>query len=108
AVWTNGQYGTNGLPAYVEFTDGWTVDIADTIASTNTLLLADSITGLAAVGDSYRIRSHFTIASLFGTNNETGLLAGSTAAQADNILLLNPETQLTTTLFYFSNSSAHA
>jgi len=105
AVWADGEFGTNGLPAYVEFDSGWMVDIADTSASTKTLLLADTITGLASVGDSYRIRPHFTVASLFGTNNEAGLTAGSTAARSDNILLLKPETQQTTTIFYFSNSA---
>jgi hypothetical protein len=44
-------------------------------------------------------------ASLFGTNNETGLTAGPNPSQADNVLLLMPKTQSTVTLFYYSNPS---
>jgi hypothetical protein len=105
--WGNSQYGTNGILSYVEFANGWTVDIADASATSKTLTLAGSINGIAAPGDSYQIRPHFTVASLFGTNNETGLKPGLNPAQADNILLQIPQTQQTMTIFYFSNATAH-
>jgi len=45
------------------------------------------------------------VASLLGTNNETGLLSGPNPAQADNVLIYMPETQTTLTVFYYSNPS---
>src|ERR1051326_213325 len=107
AAWTNGEFGTNGLLSYVEFTNGFMVDIADTSANNHNLILAGSLSGIATTGDAYRVRSHFTIASLFGTNNETGLKSGLNPSQADNILLEIPQTQQTMSIFYFSNSTSH-
>ena len=107
ANWGNGQFGTNGVPAYVEFDNGWMADIADSSANSHSLVLAGALGGVVSTGDAYRIRPHFTIANLFGTNNETGLKPGSNPAQADNILVLIPETQQTMTIFYFSNTTIH-
>jgi hypothetical protein len=101
AAFVVGQYGTNGMPAYVEFNDGTMMDIANTTA--NSLALSSSTAGTATAGEAYRIRAHFTVASMFGTNNETGLVAGPNPSKADNILLFIPETQQTLTLFYYSN-----
>ena len=106
ATWTNGQFGTNGVQGYVEFNNGWMVDIAGTTSTTKSLSLAGSVGGLVAPGDAYRVRQHFTVASLFGTNNETGLKPGLNPSQADNILLVIPQTQQTMTVFYFSNAVA--
>jgi uncharacterized repeat protein (TIGR03803 family) len=107
AVWLNGQFGTNGTPAYVEFDNGIMVDIANSFAATRNLVLAGNLSGIASVGTAYRIRPHFTIASLFGTNNETGLKSGLNPSQADTIILQIPQTQQTLTIFYFSNAIAH-
>jgi len=96
-----GEFGTNGMPADVELDNGTMIDIANTTG--NSVALAASTAG--TVGEAYRIRAHFTVASLFGTNNETGLVAGANPAKADNILLVMPETQQTLTLFYYSNPS---
>ena len=104
--WTNGQFGTNGTIAYAEFNNGSMVDINDTVAATNTLLLAGSLSGIASVGDAYRIRAHSTISTLFGTNNQAGLVPGPNPAQADNVLLWVPQTQSLLTLFYYSNSAS--
>src|SRR5262249_13382439 len=71
--------------------------------SAQTIQLATSVSGLAAVGDWYRIRAHFTVSSLLGTNNETGLVAGPNPAHADNVLIYMPESQTTLTVFYYSN-----
>lgn len=100
---TNNQFGTNGLPAYVEFDQGTMIDIANT--SSKTVALAANAAGLCSTGTPYRIRGHFTIASLFGTNNETGLVAGPNPSKADNIMLMLPETQSTLTVFWYSNPS---
>jgi len=106
ANWAVGQFGTNGTQAYVEFNNGWMADVAKSTTS-STLALAGNLTGVVSVGDSYRIRAHFTIASLFGTNNETGLQSGGNTAQADNILMLVPQTQQTLTIFYYDDGINH-
>jgi hypothetical protein len=106
AHWTNSQFGTNGLLSYVEFDNGWTVDVADTIGADGNLALAGSLDGIVTVGDSYRIRPHMTVAGLFGPNNESGLKPGLNPSQADAILLQIPQSQQTLTIFYFSNAVA--
>src|SRR5258708_25539133 len=90
------------MPAYVELDNGAMIDIANRKA--NSVALAASAAG--TVGEGYRIGAHFTVASLFGTNNETGLVAGPNPSKADNILLVTPQTQQALTLFYYSNPSA--
>ncbi len=106
ATWVDGQFGTNGTRAYVELDNGYRADIANSAAASQTLTLAQSLTGVASVGDHYRVRPHFTIAGLFGTNNEIGLKSGPTPALADTIMLIVPETQQTVTIFYFDNGTA--
>src|SRR5262249_51920806 len=103
AAFASNQFGTNGTLAYVEFNNGDMVDIANTTTVTNNLVLAGSVAGMASVGDAYRIRAHFTIASLFGTNNEAGLTPGPNPAVADTILVQIPDTQALLTIFWFSN-----
>lgn len=105
ATWSDGQFGTNGSLAYVEFDNGWMADISDSSAADQSLTLADSLLGIASPGNNYRIRSHWTAASLLGTNNETGFKPGRNPSEGDNVLLLNPETQSMVTLFYYSNSA---
>lgn len=104
ASWADGQFGTNGILAYVEFNNGLMIDIANTSSNNQSLTLAGSLNGIASSGDAYRIRPHFTIASLFGTNNSAGLKPGLNPSQGDNILLEIPQTQQTMTIFYFSNA----
>jgi hypothetical protein len=77
------------------------MDIVSTTPATKSLALAGSVGSMAAPGDAYRIRAHFTVNSLFGTNNETGLLPGLNPALADNIIIHVPETQQTLTIFYY-------
>src|SRR6185369_7031473 len=76
ATWTSSQFGSGGVPAYAEFDNGSMVDIAGSASTTKSLSLAGNLGGMASAGDAYRIRAHFTVASLFGTNNETGLKSG--------------------------------
>ena len=102
AVWIQNQFnGSNGL-FYVEFDSGAMADITSTDASTKTLSFAGNLPSPIAAGNAYRIRRHFTLADLFGANNDAGLLPGQNAAQADNVLLHMPQTQQTHTIFYSS------
>ncbi|HZR18483.1 MAG TPA: fibronectin type III domain-containing protein [Verrucomicrobiae bacterium] len=105
AAWTVNQFnGTNGS-FYAAFTNGWTVDITNTDASTHTLDLGSDVRAVAAPGAPYTIRKHFTIATLFGPTNQVGLAAGQNPSAADNILLTIPESQQTMTIFYFNDGA---
>jgi len=103
ARWTDNQFnGTNG-PHYLEITSGshagFLTDILDTDAASRTLILAHDLSSVLSGGETYTIRKHWTLASLFGPNNQAGLGAGSNVS-ADEILIYNPATGLYTTYFY--------
>ena len=103
AHWTDNQFnGTNGLH-YLEITSGshagFLTDILDTDAASHTLTLAHDLSSVLSGGETYTIRKHWTLASLFGPHDEAGLGAGSNVS-ADEILIYNPATGLYTTYFY--------
>jgi hypothetical protein len=101
ASWVDDQFnGANGA-FYVEFDSGLMVDITDTVGSSKTLTLAQDVQGTVGIGDQYRIRQHATIASVFGANNEAGLLGAGRPQDADNIILYSAATQSATTYFYY-------
>jgi hypothetical protein len=106
ATWTTSEFGNGGIPAYAEFNDGTMADIAS-VPTSKSLSMAGSLNGVASPGDAYRIRGQFTISSLFGTNNETGLQSGGKTAQADTIQVLIPGTQQTLTIFYYDDGVNH-
>ena len=107
STWADGQFGTNGVPAFVEFDNGWMADIANCSAGAHCLALAGSLGGAVPQGVAYRIRKHFTIASMFGAHNEAGLKAGFNPSVADNILLIIPQTQQVITIFYYDDGTLH-
>jgi hypothetical protein len=107
SAWADGQFGTNGAPAYVEFDNGWMADIANCSGSMHCLTLAGGLGGAVSTGNSYRIHKHFTIASMFGTNNEAGLASGLNPSSTDNIILVNPQTQRNLIIFYYNDGTYH-
>jgi len=103
AHWTDNQFnGANG-PHYLEITSGshagFLTDILDTDGLSRTLTLADDLSSVLSGGETYTIRKHWTLATLFGPNNQAGLGAGSNVS-ADEILIYNPATGFYTTYFY--------
>ena len=94
ATWTDNLYNSTiaGAPPtnFVEIVSGpgagTTYDILGTTASTKTLTLGSPLLSGITSGASYRIRPHWTIASVFGATNQGGLQGGS-AANADQIQL---------------------
>ena len=84
ATWTDDQFNSTMVPAkpthYVEVVSGSlagsTFDIADTVAATKTLVLATSLADGSLNGQSFRVRRHWTLAAVFGSNNEVGLKGG--------------------------------
>jgi len=92
ATWTDNQFnGANGS-FFVEITSGprsgTTYDIQTTTAATKSLTLVQNLAVGVAAPVSFKVRKHWTIATVFGPNNEGGL-SGGDAAGADKILLQN-------------------
>lgn len=93
ATWTDGQYNGASGSYYVEFESGLVADIADTDGAGKRLVFPGTLGGSVPAGSKYRIRRHQTIADVFGSNNEAGLLGGRNTAEADNVVLYVPQTQ---------------
>ena len=107
STWAEGQFGTQGVAAYVEFDNGWMADIAGCSAANHCLTLAGGLGSAVSAGNSYRIHQHFTISTMFGTNNEAGLKSGLNPTAADNILIQVPQTQQILTVFYYDDGTYH-
>ncbi len=94
ATWTDNQYNstTAGAPPtnFVEIVSGpgagTTYDITATNAAAKSLTLDGPLLAAITSGASYKIRPHWTIASVFGATNQGGLGAGSVVS-ADQIQL---------------------
>jgi len=109
ANWTNGQFSGTGNAYFIELTSGPGAGITDDVISntSTTLTTASDLSSMIIPGTTtYKLRKHWTIGSVFGTNNEIGLAGGSSASTADNIILLDPETQVYYTYYYRTNSPA--
>src|SRR4029434_6221431 len=92
ATWTDNQFnGANGA-FFVEIASGpgagTTYDIQTTTAATKTLTLAQNLAGGVTAPVSFKVRKHWTIASVFGANDESGLQGGNTTT-ADLIQVFN-------------------
>ncbi|WP_395750842.1 TIGR02597 family protein [Prosthecobacter sp.] len=105
ATWADNAYNGAGgaISYYVEITSGarmgTTYDITATSAASQSLTLTQALATGVASGDSYKIRPHWTIASVFGATNQNGL-AGGNSSTADQILVWNPAIQGYATYYY--------
>lgn len=104
-AWTVDQFNSNNQKFYIEITSGSASgkmsDVVDT--STDSVTAADNLASIGALaGDKFAIREHMYVKDVFGTTNQAGLLADGTGEPnlADNILIMTPETQLITSIFY--------
>jgi uncharacterized protein (TIGR02597 family) len=92
AVWVDNQFNGAAGAFYVEITSGpgagTTYDIAGTAGATKTLTLAQPLAASIVNGASFKVRQHWTIGSVFGPLNESGLQGGALAT-ADQILIWN-------------------
>lgn len=103
ADWSDDRFnGANGS-FYVQLAEGTVVDIMGTDGAAQSLTLADALPPEIVPGTRYSIRRHLTIADLFGANNEAGLLGGLEPSTADDVLLLQPATQETLTVFWYDD-----
>ncbi len=100
--------GANG-PHYLEITNGtgngvWT-DITATTANSVTLL--DNISSfITPATTTVKIRKHHTVGTYLGAANSIGLQGGVDLASADQIVILNPVTQLPKTIFFSTDEFA--
>ncbi len=101
--WSDSQFAPVGGVHYIEITSGAACghasDITATDAQTKTIGVDPAFSQLLGGGEAFKIRQHWTLASLFGPNNEAGLGAGSNTA-ADEILVYDPVAGTYTTYFY--------
>lgn len=103
---TTGPALAQGPRYFIEITNGagegvWT-DIISNTAST--VVTADNISSLISGTSIVAIRKHHTIGSIFGANNESGLLASDQFATADNLIIVQASstgaTMLADGIFY--------
>jgi len=103
ATWTDNQFNGATNNYYVELLTGTgagiTSQITGTSASGKSITTADNLSSFVTAGTTYRIRKNWTLAALFGPNNESGL-GGGTSTTADEILVLNQSTGVYTTYYY--------
>jgi len=118
AAWTAGQLSTAATPYVLRITSGAaagrTFLLSTATASTATTVTIDATESIntnlttlgitvGASGDTYQLFPCDTISSLFGTPASTGIIAGTSAANADN-LILNVNS-LSASYFYSSTSN---
>jgi uncharacterized protein (TIGR02597 family) len=92
ATWTDNQFnGANGK-YFVEVTTGSiagaTFDIQATTGATKTITLSQNLPAGTAAPLTFKVRKHWTIGSVFGPANESGL-GGGGVSTADQILVFN-------------------
>lgn len=111
ATWTENQFNPPGAKIdtathYVEITSGPAtgviVDILRTDSTRKMLILGQAIPKKSGAEVTYRIRRHWTLATLFGMANQAGLHAGD-ADSADQISIYNGKGYDS---FYYSNGEA--
>jgi uncharacterized protein (TIGR02597 family) len=92
----NGQY-------YVELITGSGAgrmsNITATSGSGHSITTADDLSSFVSAGTGYKIRKNWTLASVFGPNDESGL-AGGTIVTADQILVYSTTTHQYSTYYY--------
>jgi len=104
---TLGQYNStsNGPLYYIELTSGTSSGFTDDIVSNDAanVYTATDDSSVISTGNAFKIFPHWTLGSLFGTNDSAGLKQGG-ATTADQILIQDPATPLLAT-FYYNNVS---
>ncbi|MGO9244370.1 MAG: TIGR02597 family protein [Verrucomicrobiia bacterium] len=111
---TPGQYNENtqGAQYYIEdalstipASAGYSDDIVSNDA--NNVYTAVPMGSVFNYGDSFKIYPHWTLDSLFGTNNSVAAVAGAaTASASDNIFVWNPVGQTSVEYWYRTSGSS--
>ena len=103
ATWTDNQFNGAAGAFFVEITSGpgagQMYDITATAAGSKTITLSQNLVAGIVAPVSFKVRQHWTLASVFGAANEGGL-TGGTSGTADQVLVYNGTGYDT---FYYSN-----
>jgi len=102
----NGGFNKVGANAayFITVTTGSVAGVMSDIVSNNgTSVFTSEALPAASVGQNYEIIPHWTIASVFGPNDESGLQKGN-ASTADLIQIFNPVTQAYAPYYYAVSS----
>lgn len=99
ATWADNQFNGAAGAYFVEITSvngsttaaavGTTYDITATSDGSNSITTGQSLAGGLTAPIGFKIRKHWTIASVFGAANEAGLQGGPDSSSADQILVFN-------------------
>lgn len=101
ANWAAVQFAGRGA-LYAEFDSGVEGDIQQVSFASKTLSFSGPLPPTVTAGTRFRIREHHTVAKLFGSANQAGLLPGANSDVAEQILHFIPETQQPRIYFYLS------
>jgi hypothetical protein len=101
ANWISAQFAGRGA-LYAEFDSGLEADIQQVSFASKILSFSGPLPPSLTAGVAYRIRQHHTVAEVFGSANQAGLLAGPNSTDAESIRHFIPETQQTRSYFYLN------
>jgi len=105
---TPGEFSAvSNIPAFfIEITSGTGAGVFDDIISNdaNNVYTYTDISSEAPAGVTYKIYPHWTLASVFGPADQSGLQGNSLASGADLVIVQNPVNQ--TYVSYFYNTSS--
>lgn len=101
ANWAAAQFNGRGA-LYAEFDSGVEADIQQVSFASKTLSFSGPLPPSVTPGTPFRIREHHTVAKLFGTVNQAGLLAGANSDVAEQIMHFLPESQRARIYFYLN------
>jgi len=99
AMWDTDEFAMN----YIQILSGNAEGFIATIVSntSDVLTISEDMSGMLTGSESFAIRPYNTIADIFGANNESGLDGGSSAGNADNILI---QTEAGFDTYYYKDS----
>jgi len=107
---TPGQFNatSQGAQFYIEnvgttSNQGFSDDIVSNDAAN--VYTANNDTGFLVSGDTFKIYPHQTLNTVFGPQNQAGLVGSNTLANADNIVVFNPVSQASA-IYWFRTSGA--
>jgi uncharacterized protein (TIGR02597 family) len=108
---TPGQYNatSEGAQFYIEDvnTNGATAGFSDDIVSNDAanVYTANGDAAFLATGDTFKIYPHNTLNTVFGPQDQAGLVGSNTQTLADNIFIWNPVSQ-SSAIYWYKTTSA--
>jgi uncharacterized protein (TIGR02597 family) len=111
---TNGQFSqiitnsSTNCVAFIEITSGPNAGFMDDIISNSTTAVytQDDNSSLVSSGQTYKIYPHWTFNTAFGPPSQCGLYGSNSVANADNVIIWNPNNQQPMTYWYRSTGAS--